>query len=109
LTSSENSADESDSDLFSDANLLDLSVVDDGHELLATVVDNGNLDTPLTRFPPNLPGKVQGGESVYVPVDSQASEESRVIAEFFPSIRERINPFSSYLYNLVSTYCEFIN
>ncbi|CAB4034894.1 Hypothetical predicted protein [Paramuricea clavata] len=88
--------DESDSDLFPDANVLDLSVADDGHELLATVADNGNWDTPLTQFPPNLPGKAQGGESVCIPVDSQASEESRVIAEFFPSIRERINKVSSY-------------
>ena len=84
FSSSEFSDDDIDSrleDLFSDA--TSDPVVADGHELLATVMDNDILDTPLTQFTPTLPGKVPGGKSISVPVDSQASEESRVIAAFF--------------------------
>jgi hypothetical protein len=84
ISSSEFSDDDIDSrleDLFSDA--ISDPVVTDGHELLATVMANDILDTPLTQFMPNLPGKVPGGKSISVPVDSQASEESRVIAAFF--------------------------
>ena len=46
---------------------------------------NDSMDSPLSLLPPNLPGAPKG-RPVSVPEDSQASEESRVIARFFNSI-----------------------
>jgi hypothetical protein len=46
---------------------------------------NDSMDSPLSLFPPNLPGAPKG-HPVFVPEDSQASEESRVIACFLNSI-----------------------
>jgi hypothetical protein len=49
------------------------------------ILANDSMDSPLSQFPPNLPGVLKG-RPVFVPEDSQASEESRVIDYFFNTI-----------------------
>ncbi len=64
---------------------------DDG-DLLDPVMDNKNLDSPLTQVAPNLPCATQERQQPFPePEDSQVSDETRVVTRFFSKTQSSLS------------------
>ena len=60
----------------------------DNGDLLDPIMDNKNLDSPLTQFVPNLPCAMQERQQALPEAEeSQASDETHVVTCFFSNTR----------------------